>query len=135
MWVNGPLTRYMAWMLILAVVVFLLPSQHLFIWTAIGLSSVAAIVTGTWRNSPRRRAPWLLLAAAVACLVAGDLSADLLVRVFHQVDPFPSVADVFYLTMYVLIALGMIGLYRLGVVRRDIAGLLDALMLTTGVTM
>jgi diguanylate cyclase (GGDEF)-like protein/PAS domain S-box-containing protein len=129
------LTRFTAWMLFLAVAVYLFPSQHAFIWTAIGLSSVAAIIIGTRRNSPRRRAPWLLLAAAVCCLVAGDLSADLLVRVFHQADPFPSVADVLYLSMYVLIALGMFGLYRLGVVRHDIAGLLDALMLTTGVAL
>ncbi len=133
--VRGLLMRYAVWMLILAVAVFLFPSQHVYIWFAIGLSSVVAIVAGTWRNSPRKRAPWVLLAAAVFCLVAGDLTADLLVRVFHQVDPFPSVADVFYLTMYALIALGMIGLYRLGVARRDIAGLLDALMLTTGVAL
>jgi PAS domain S-box-containing protein len=133
--VRGLLTRYMAWMLILAVAVFLFPSLYLFIWTAIGLSSVAAILAGTWRNSPRKRAPWVLLAAAVLCLVAGDLWADLLVWVFKVTDPFPSLADVFYLTMYGLIAVGMIGLYRLGVVRRDIAGLLDALMLTSGVAL
>ena len=132
---RGPLIRYAVWMLILTVAVFLVPSQHLYLWAAIGFSSVAAIVIGIRRNSPRRRAPWLLLAAAVLCLVAGDIAADLLVRVLHQVDPFPSVADVFYLTMYLLIALGMIGLYGLGMVRRDIAGLLDALMLTTGVTL
>jgi PAS domain S-box-containing protein len=130
---RGLLTRYTVWMLILTVANFALPSQHVFIWTAIGLSSVAAIVYGTIRNAPRRRSPWLLLALAVLCLIVGDLTADVLIRVFDQPDPFPSIADVFYLAMYVLIALGMIWLYRLGTVRRDAAGVLDALTLTTGV--
>src|SRR6185295_10789686 len=96
---------------------------------------VAAILVGTARNAPRRRAPWFLLAAAVGCLVAGDITAELLIRVFHQPDPFPSIADVFYLTMYVLIAVGMIWLYRTGTVRRDISGLLDAMTLTAGVAL
>jgi PAS domain S-box-containing protein len=132
---RGLLTRYTVWMLTLTVANFVLPSQHIFIWTAIGLSSVAAIIYGTIRNAPRRRSPWLLLALAVLCLIAGDLSADLLIRLFDQPDPFPSIADVFYLTMYLLIALGMIWLYRLGTVRRDAAGILDALTLTTGVAL
>ncbi len=37
--------------------------------------------------------------------------------------------------MYVLIAAGMVGLYRLGVVHRDAAGVLDALTLTAGITL
>src|SRR5262245_10593585 len=114
-------------MLVLTALNFALPDQHLFVWTAIGISSVTAIMVGTIRNAPRRRAPWYLLAAGVACLIAGDITADLLIRVFHQPDPFPSIADVFYLTMYVLIAAGMIWLYRSGTVRREISGLLDAL--------
>jgi diguanylate cyclase (GGDEF)-like protein/PAS domain S-box-containing protein len=122
-------------MAILTVANFLLPSQHVFIWTAIGLSSVAAVGFGTWHNAPRHRLPWILLAAAIMCLILGDLTADLLIRVFHQDDPFPSVADLAYLLMYPLIAAGMYGLYRRGVVRRDAAGLLDALTLTAGVAL
>jgi PAS domain S-box-containing protein len=45
------------------------------------------------------------------------------------------VADVFYLTMYVLIAVGMVWLFRLGVVQRDAAGILDGLTLTAGVAL
>jgi diguanylate cyclase (GGDEF)-like protein/PAS domain S-box-containing protein len=122
-------------MLVLTVLNFALPNQHLFVWTAIGISSVSAILVGTARNAPRRGAPWYLLAAGVACLIAGDITADLLIRVFHQPDPFPSIADVFYLTMYVLIAVGMVWLYRSGTVRREISGLLDALTLTAGVAL
>ena len=133
--VRGVLTVYAVWMLLLVGLVFAVPSQHIFFWTPIGLTSACIIVYGTVRNRPRRRAPWLLLAAAVLCLVAGDLSDDLLVRVFHEANPFPSVADAFYLTMYVLIAVGMVWLYRLGVVQRDAAGILDGLTLTAGVAL
>src|SRR5512138_520247 len=111
-------------MLALTVADFTFPSEHMFIWTAIGLSSVVAIVYGAFRNRARRKAPWLLLALAVLCLIIGDLTADLLIRLFHEPDPFPSAADVFYLAMYLLIALGMAWLYRLGTVRRDAAGVL-----------
>jgi hypothetical protein len=122
-------------MLLLTVLNFALPNQHLFVWTAIGISSVTAIVVGTARNAPRRRAPGSCWPPRSACLVAGDITAELLIRVFHQPDPFPSIADVFYLTMYVLIAVGMIWLYRTGTVRRDISGLLDAMTLTAGVAL
>jgi diguanylate cyclase (GGDEF)-like protein/PAS domain S-box-containing protein len=129
------LTGYLTWMAALAVASFAWPDQHVFIWTAIGISSVTAMLVGIRRNRPRRAGPWYLLTAAVASLILGDVTADILVRVFDQPDPFPSIADVFYLTMYVLIAAGIVGLYRLGVVRRDAAGVLDALTLTAGITL
>ena len=127
------LTGYVTWMAALAVASFAMPEQHLYIWAALGISCVAAMLVGVRRNRPRRSAPWFLLAGAAGCLVLGDFTADLLVQVFHQPDPFPSIADVFYLTMYPLVAAGMVGLYRLGVVRRDLSGVLDALSLTAGV--
>jgi PAS domain S-box-containing protein len=133
--VRRVITVYLAWMLLLTALVFSVPSEHVFLWTPIGLTSVGAIVYGALRNHPRRRAPWLLLAAAVLCLVTGDLVDDVLTRVFNEPNPFPSVADIFYLAMYVLIAVGMTWLYRLGVVQRDAAGILDGLTLAAGVAL
>ena len=40
----------------------------------ISLSGVAAILTGLVVNRPARKAPWILLAAALACFAAGQLS-------------------------------------------------------------
>ena len=57
------------------------------------------------------------------------------VLIYLNATPFPSLADLFYLLMYLLFAAGMVGLYRLGVVRRDAAGVLDALTLTSGVAL
>jgi PAS domain S-box-containing protein len=133
--VRRVITVYVAWMLLLTALVFSVPSEHVFLWALIGLTSVCAIVYGTVRNRPRTRAPWFLLAAAVLCLVTGDQYDDVLVHYFHQANPFPSAADIFYLTMYVLIAVGMIWLYRLGVVQRDATGILDGLTLTAGLAL
>ncbi len=52
-------------------------------------------------GQPARRAPWLLLAAANACFVAGQLSF-LVAERFGVVLAFPSFADVLYLMEYLL---------------------------------
>ncbi|MEV6925351.1 EAL domain-containing protein [Dactylosporangium sp. NPDC051485] len=128
---RGVLAGYVGTMAVLVIANFALPEFHLVLWSAIGYASVAAILVGVYLHRPRRRAPWLLLAAAVACFITGDLTADVLTRLMHR-PGFPSLADTFYLTMYALIAAALVWLYRLGVVRRDPAGLFDAITLTAG---
>ncbi|WP_433043896.1 EAL domain-containing protein [Dactylosporangium sp. CS-033363] len=117
-------------MAVLVIANFALPGLHPVLWSAIGYGSAGAMLLGVHLHKPRRRAPWLLLAGAVACFITGDLIADVLTRVHAKA--FPSLADAFYLTVYVLIAAAMVWLYRLGVVRRDPSGLFDAITLTAG---
>src|ERR1700755_384842 len=62
---RGVLPSYLGGMVVLVTASFALPALHLVLWTAIGLSSVAAILVGVRLHRPRRRAPWFLLAAAV----------------------------------------------------------------------
>ncbi|GAA2380338.1 putative bifunctional diguanylate cyclase/phosphodiesterase [Dactylosporangium salmoneum] len=128
---RGVLAGYVGTMAVLVIANFALPDFHLVLWSAIGYASVAAILLGVYLHRPRRRAPWLLLAAAVGCFITGDLTADVLTRLLHR-PGFPSLADTCYLSMYVLIAAALVWLYRLGVVRRDPAGLFDAITLTAG---
>src|SRR5213083_189407 len=90
----------------LAVVYFALPDAPRWLWTAIGVSSVIATVVGVWRNRPRRRLPWLLVAAGTATFIAGDAVYDLLTGVLGYDNPFPSVGDAFYLATYPLFAGG-----------------------------
>ncbi|WP_426503674.1 EAL domain-containing protein [Dactylosporangium sp. McL0621] len=127
---RGVLAGYAGAMAVLVIVNFALPNLHPVLWSAIGYASVAAVLLGVHLHRPRKRAPWLLLAGAVACFITGDLIADLLTRLHAKA--FPSLADAFYLTVYVLIAAAMVWLYRLGVVRRDPGGLFDAITLTAG---
>jgi diguanylate cyclase (GGDEF)-like protein/PAS domain S-box-containing protein len=125
---------YGAWMSALTVAYFTLPeAAELYLWTAIGLSGVLAVVVGAWRNAPRRRGPWLFIAAALLCLAAGDLVGDVYHHVLRREIAYPSAADAFYLLMYPMVAVGLVGLHRLGVVRRDAASVLDPLILTVGV--
>jgi diguanylate cyclase (GGDEF)-like protein/PAS domain S-box-containing protein len=119
------------WIAILAAVSLTVPAVHTVVWGALGLSSVVAMIAGILRHRPRHRGPWFLLVAAVACLALGDIVAEVLLNL--GVTPFPSVADVSYMLMYLFIAAGMLGLYRIGVVRRDVEAVLDALILTTAV--
>jgi diguanylate cyclase (GGDEF)-like protein/PAS domain S-box-containing protein len=114
------------------VAVYLLPSFNGVAWGLIGVSSAAAIVVGVKRNHPARAGPWLLLCAAVAMFFIGDSVHDYLTEVEGQTSSFPSLADVFDLATYPLVAAGIIGLSRASAAVRDRAVLLDALILASG---
>lgn len=121
------------WITALAVASLTVPPAHTVVWALLGASSIAAMIAGIFRHRPRHPVPWVLLTVAVACLVTGDLIAELLIHL--GATPFPSVSDVIYVVMYLLVTAGMVGLYRAGVVRRDVAGVLDALTLTAGLAL
>src|SRR6185436_18776325 len=101
-------TRFLAWfgawIVVLTVATERYPEQHLYVWTTLGVSSAIVMIVGVHRNRPRRMGPWYLLAGAMLAQAIGDASVDVLVVVYHQDDPYPSIGDVFYLAMYVLIA-------------------------------
>jgi len=109
-------------------IAFALPSYHLVPWGVLGWSAAAAVVIGAIRNRPGRPLPWLLIAVGLALFVTGDMAYDLLTEVLHHRDPFPSVADVFYLATYPLFAGGLLGLLRARHPERNLRSLLDALI-------
>ena len=113
----------------------LVPSWHTAAWAMIGLGGVAAILLGIHLHHPARRWPWLMLAAANLAFTAGDTAYNILESVFDQQNPFPSVADVFYLSTYPLFAVGIFGFIHFRCAARDLAGLLDALILTSGLAL
>jgi diguanylate cyclase (GGDEF)-like protein/PAS domain S-box-containing protein len=129
------LACYGIWMAVLTAALYSLPRWHIVLWSAIGLSSAAAVGVGVIIRRPRRRGPWLLLAAALVTFSAGDTTYDVLTSVMGQDNPFPSAADVLYLAMYPLLAAGLLGFIRSRTARRDRASLLDALILTAGLTL
>ena len=112
---------------------YLFPTHQTLLWTCLGLSAVVATVTGIRRNRPRAPLAWYLLAAAELTFIAGDTSYNVLTDVMHQDNPFPSVADAFYLLMYVLIAAGVFLVIRARSSSRDLPSLIDAVIITTGV--
>lgn len=115
-----------------SVLFYAFPAYHLVLWTSLGLSSVVATVVGVVCYKPRQRAAWYLLAGAELSFIAGDTAYNVLTQVLHQVSPFPSIADFFYLLTYPLFAAGIFLFIRGRSATRDRAGLIDALIITTG---
>ncbi|MGW0121221.1 aminotransferase class I/II-fold pyridoxal phosphate-dependent enzyme [Streptomyces sp. NPDC003327] len=111
------------------------PERHTILWALIGLGGVAAILIGVRLHRPTRRWPWYVLAAANLTFVSGDTAYNVLEGFFGQVRPFPSVADALYLATYPLFALGLLGFIRYRAAGRDLAVVLDALILTSGLAL
>lgn len=118
-----------------AVIYLTVPSWHTVSWAMIGLGGVAAVLLGVHIHRPARRWPWLMLAAAILTFTAGDTTYNILESAFSQENPFPSLADVFYLATYPLFAAGIFGFIRYRSEARDLASLLDALLLTCGLAL
>ena len=117
----------------LIVAIFCLPQYHVYLWGLLGLGSAAAIVIGIARNKPTHRSAWVVVALGVTTFAFGDISYDVLTKYLHELNPFPSIADVFYLATYLLLAAGLLLMVRSRRRRDgDASALLDALIVTSG---
>src|SRR5580693_5500587 len=125
---------YTVWLALIIAAYFGLPGLRIETWGLIGLSGVFGILAGVLINRPPRAAPWLLLAAAQASFVAGQVSFLVAQRVGTPL-PFPSYADVLYLLTYPLYAAGLLIFIRYRTPDRDRRSLIDALTLTVGLAL
>jgi signal transduction histidine kinase len=125
--------------LVAIVVYFLLPAhgnaQSVF-YVAIGAASVIAIYTGSVRNLPRgERLPWQLFAFGLLGQVAGDAIFAVYEVSLNREPPSPSIADIFYLGGYPLLALGvLLVLRRLGG-QTSRSAILDTVIIFCGVAL
>ncbi|MFI5647299.1 putative bifunctional diguanylate cyclase/phosphodiesterase [Kitasatospora sp. NPDC051705] len=126
---------YLVWMVLFTGIYYANPSQRIIWWTGIGLGGVAAMVVGVRLNRPAHAMPWYLLALANLSFTAGEVVQAIQLNILHLDNPFPSVADVFYLAEFVLYAFGVLGFIRWRTAHQDRAGLLDALILTMGLAL
>jgi diguanylate cyclase (GGDEF)-like protein len=125
---------YLAGGLVAVALYFVVPLDGLWsnvAYDLIGLSSVAAILVGVRRLGPARPLIWWCFAAGQLLFVVGDMLYSVIEQVLHQ-SPFPSVADVFYLGGYPVLAVGLLVLIRGRISGRDRAGLIDAAIIATG---
>ena len=97
----------------------------------LGMSAAAAIVAGVKVNKPAVRWPWYLLAAARACFALAEV-VYWLQHISAGGDVFPGYADWLYLAFAVMLAVAVVGLVRARRPGRDMPGLIDALVLSTG---
>ena len=128
------LSGYAAWVALLIVVYYAVSGLRVEAWGLISLSAVTAILAGVLFNRPARKVPWLLLAAALACFAAGQLSF-LIAAKLRVVLPFPSFADVLYLSTFPLIAAGLLIFVYWRTPDGDRRSLIDALTLTVGLAL
>ena len=128
----APYRVYLAANVPLVVLTFVLLHLHTFLWGAMGVGAVAAVLVGTLRYRPRKTLPWILIAMALGTFISGDIVYDVLTIYLHEHNPFPSPADILYLVTYLLVGAGLLGLVRARSGERDMGALLDALIVTLG---
>jgi signal transduction histidine kinase len=114
-------------------VYFLLPWNSLgqsLLYDLVGISSAVAILVGTRRHRPALSVPWYLFAAGMLAFAVGDILFTSYARIWHHDPPVPSVADVFYLGGYPLLAIGLVLLVLRMLSKDRRIGLIDAALLT-----
>lgn len=126
---------YLLWMVLFTGIYYANPSQRIIWWTGMGLGGVAAIVVGVRLNRPAHARFWYVLALANLSFTVGEVIQAVQLDILHLPNPFPSVADAFYLAEFVLYAVGVLGFIRWRTARQDRAGLLDALIPTIGLAL
>jgi signal transduction histidine kinase len=109
---------------------FLLPGLRVPVWAVLHFGSATAVMIGVRRHRPNARLPWYLMAVGIACFGLGDLVQE---GVFG--DSLQSVADLCYLSTYLLLTVALLKLVRTRRRGRDVAALLDALVFTTGLAL
>ncbi len=125
---------YAAWIALLVIAYYELSGLRVEAWGLIGLSGAIGILAGLRLNRPAHKAPWLLLSAALATFAAGQLSF-LIAAKLNVVLPFPSFADILYLSEYPLAAAGLLIFIYWRTPDGDRRSLIDALTLTVGLAL
>lgn len=117
---------------------FLLPRGSIAQGTLFALipaSSAAAIALGVHKHRPENRRIWLMLAAAMALYAAANIVFFPFPVARGRPLAFPSVADPMFLAAYAGIAAAFVGFGRAhsaNRLQRDVGGLIDSLIVTTG---
>jgi diguanylate cyclase (GGDEF)-like protein len=113
-------------------VYYLLPAAgapSISVYTATGVLSGLIILGAVRWLRPERPGAWILFAAGMILSAVGDFVWWYLEQVRHE-EPYPSVADVFYVGSYPPLIAGLFLLQRRR--GRDLGGLIDAGMVATG---
>ncbi len=91
------------------------------------------IILSVRLNHPADRISWYLLALGAACWWLADLIWTYHDIVLQSSAPFPSLADAFYLSGYAVVASSLVSMQWRRLQGRDLASLVDALIIATGV--
>jgi PAS domain S-box-containing protein len=103
------------------------------VFNIIGLSGAIVILVALRLHRPEQRLPWFLVATGQILFVGGDIITYNYTRFFGTDPPFPSLGDLFYLSVYPFLVAGILLLVRRRSPGRDRAGLIDSLIVGIGV--
>ncbi|HZB01718.1 MAG TPA: diguanylate cyclase, partial [Actinomycetota bacterium] len=105
------------------------------LFNVIAISSPIAIVLAVRMWRPDARWPWYLFALGQALFVAGDVITYNYDRFFNCVGclPFPSIGDVFYLSVYPCLVFGILLLIRWRNPGGDRDSVIDSLIVAIGI--
>ena len=97
------------------------------IYWDICLGGIMAVALWFAWHLPERRAAWVLIVLGQFFFIAGDVTWSVLQDVLHN-DAYPNVGDVFYVSGYVLIAIGLSMLWRFQRAIANVGALVDGLI-------
>ena len=103
------------------------------LFNMIAVSGALAIIFTLGRHRPEQRIPWLLVAVGQIVFVCGDIITYNYERFFGGEPPFPSLGDLFYLSVYPFLIAGIMLMIRRRSPGRDRASLIDSLIIGFGV--
>jgi diguanylate cyclase (GGDEF)-like protein/PAS domain S-box-containing protein len=103
------------------------------LFNAIAISSPIAIVLAVRYGKPQVRLPWYLFALGQTFFVAGDVITYNYDRFFGTDLPFPSIGDVFYLSVYPCLVVGILMLVRRKSTGGDRDSMIDSLIVAIGI--
>jgi diguanylate cyclase (GGDEF)-like protein/PAS domain S-box-containing protein len=138
-----PLTEGNAWVAYLCIgaamvaAYFVMPGvrHNGLMFNLIGLSPAVAIVVGIHWHRPAARMPWYLLALGQVLFVTGDVFWYGYDALYGHLPPFPSLGDVFYLSVYPFAMAGLLILIRRRSPGGNRSGLIDAMIITVGLAL
>lgn len=113
----------------LVVTLDLNPVLRVVVYCIASVSSAVAVFAGCALHRPKAMLPWLLLGLSLSVYAVAD-TTFYITHYLIEDTRFPALADVFYLSHYPLVVMGLVLLIRLRSPGRDVAGVLDAALLS-----
>lgn len=128
---SGLWTAYLAVVILAILALILAPSTSVraAVFVAIAASAPVAIMVGVRVNRPERPLIWHLIGLGLALNAVAE-ALWYLYEFVLDIEPFPSVADAFYLSTYPLLAAGLICLIKERATANNRAALIDAATVT-----
>jgi diguanylate cyclase (GGDEF)-like protein len=101
-------------------------------FSAMGFAAMIFAFVGLWRRRPAPRAAWVLVFVGYAMWVVADLET-ILEQEWLRLEYYPVPSDALYLSAYVVMGTGFLLMVRNLQGSGDVATLLDAAIITTGI--